>query len=316
MCDGLRGLPQIGLPTDAMPMSETSSLYFTSHGKAAMMDWYARCLARLPFACDSLALRTRHGETHALACGQLGAPPVVLLHGTEGTALSWRRQMEALRERFRVFSVDVVGANGRSTAARLPWNGRGYGEWLADVLDSLELESAAFAGISNGSWHIFQLALHAPSRVTRAVLLSANGLVPVRMPFRLARFEAVRRVQRRVIGPLVTRGLLRRAVGRTSSDGAAPDEDEVESLYLLTRHYRFRYPPGPLTDEELRALHAPTLLLMGERDPFYAVDAAVTRASRTLPNLQSVEVLPGAGHGLLADRPDEVNARMLAFLGE
>lgn len=299
-----------------MTMRDASSLYFSPAGHAAMMEWYARCLARLPFSCVSLTLPTRHGETHALACGPEGAPPVVLLHGTEGTALSWRLQMAALRERFRVYSLDIVGTNGRSAPVRLPWTGRGYGEWLADVMDALGLESAAFAGISNGCWHIFQLALHAPGRVARAALLSANGFVPVRMPFRLARYKAARILQGLVAGRLATRGMLRRAIGRTAAAGTAPDEDEVESLYLLTRHYRFRYPPGPLAAAELRALDAPTLLLMGRRDPFFPAGAVVARARLALPNLRGAEVLPGAGHGLLTDRPDAVNARMLAFLGE
>jgi len=311
---GLSGTPTTGAA--ALPSAtDTSCLYVSRAGHAAMMEWYARCLARLPFACTSLRLPTRYGETHALACGPEDAPPVVLLHGTEGTALSWRLQMAALCERFRVYSLDILGANGRSAPVRLPWTGRGYGEWLADVLDALGLESASFAGISNGAWHVAQLALVAPRRIARAALLSANGFVPVRRPYCYARFAAVEWVRERLLGRLATpervRSLLRRAV----PECAAPDEDEVESLALLARYYHFRYPPGPLSDDELRALGAPALLLMGRRDPFYRPEAVIERARRVLPDLREAEVLPAAGHGLLTDQPEAVNARLAVFLG-
>lgn len=306
----------VTIGTVTMPRTDTSNLYLSRTGYAAVMDWYARRLAGLPFACASVMLPTRYGGTHALACGPEEAPPVVLLHGTEGTALSWRLQMAALRERFRVYSVDILGANGRSAPMRLPWTGRAYGEWLADVLDALGLESAAFAGISNGAWHIVRLALVAPRRVGRAVLVSAHGMAPVRPPFNLARFGVVNVLRARVLAPMTRRWMIERAVAGATPRGVAIDPDEVESLYLLARHYRFRYPPELLTDEELRALDAPALLLMGRHDPFFDAQAVVARARRTLPNLRDAEVLAGAGHNLLTNRPDEVSARMLAFLAE
>jgi pimeloyl-ACP methyl ester carboxylesterase len=295
-------------------MHDTSSLYLSRQGHAAMMAWYERMLAMLPTGWESVWATTRHGETHALVSGPQDGEPVVLLHGTEGSALTWRYQMADLSRAHRVYAVDIIGANGKSAPTRLPWSGHGYGEWLLDLLDALGIRSAAFAGISNGAWHIFKLAALAPQRISRAVLLSAHGLVPVRPPFNLARFPVVNTLRARVLARLTRRWMIARAVARAAPSGLVADEDEIDWLFLVSRHYRFRYPPAQLREDELRALGSPTLLLMGKHDPFFDARAAIALASRTLPDLRDAEVLPNAGHALLTDQPQIVNRRILDFL--
>ncbi|HEX8033041.1 MAG TPA: hypothetical protein VF510_04305, partial [Ktedonobacterales bacterium] len=74
-----------------------SHLIFSSHaGYAAMQAWYAALLAKNQISYESHIVPTRFGDTHLLAAGPADAPPVILLHGMEGTALSWRYQLDAL----------------------------------------------------------------------------------------------------------------------------------------------------------------------------------------------------------------------------
>lgn len=297
-------------------MASMTHVYRTDAGWRAMMAWYDASLARLPIPYEALTVRTRHGETHLLACGSEGAAPVLLLHGTEGSALSWRYQLAALAARSRVYALDIIGSAGRSAATRPPYHGAGYGEWLEDVLDALSLPKAAFVGISNGCWLIWKLAARAPERISRAALLSANGLVPVRFPFTLARYRAADLLRTHVASRFLTPALVRRAFQRTLLPGAAVDEDEVEWLYLLLKHYRFVYPPAVLPDAVQAHLSAPSLLLMGARDLFFDARAALAQARRILPNLQQAEILPDASHGMLIDTPAAVNERLVRFLYE
>lgn len=91
------------------------------------------------------------------------------------------------------------------------------------------------------------------------------------------------------------------------------DPDEVEWFYLLTKYYRFRFPPGPVGDEELEALQAPALLLMGERERLFNVPAAIARARRHVPQLEA-EVVPGAGHNLAIEKRAYIDERLCQFL--
>jgi pimeloyl-ACP methyl ester carboxylesterase len=297
-------------------MTNAAHVYRSDAGWRAMMAWYDTCLAHLPVPCETCTVSTRHGETHLLACGNGGAKPVLLLHGTEGSALSWRYQLAALASRYRVYALDIIGSAGRSAPTRPAYDGAGYAEWLEDVLDALALPVATFIGISNGCWLIWKLAAYAPERISRAVLLSANGLVPVRFPFTLARYRAADFLRTHVASQFLTPVLVRQAFQRTLAPGAPIDEDEAAWFSLLLKHYRFIYPPSVLPDAAQALLTAPALVLMGARDLFFDARSAVVKARRTLPNLLGAEIVASAGHGMILDDPAAVNARILEFLGD
>jgi pimeloyl-ACP methyl ester carboxylesterase len=185
------------------------------------------------------------------------------------------------------------------------------------VLDALDVRGASFVGISNGSWLIVKLAALDPGRIQKAVLMSANGLMPVRFPYRLSRLLETRigRATHAAVSPwLVTYERIRRTMAAMLPAGAELDVDEAEWFYLLVRHYRYRFPPPPLLDDDLRQLTAPTLLLMGQLERFFDVPGVIGRASRVLPNLHAAHIIAGAGHSVITERPAAVNAHLRRFL--
>jgi pimeloyl-ACP methyl ester carboxylesterase len=65
--------------------------------------------------------------------------------------------------------------------------------------------------------------------------------------------------------------------------------------------FRRRLPMPPvLTDDELTAVTAPTLALLGERSQIYHTTEVAARIGRVMPTAQ-VAVLPGAGHAFPID---------------
>jgi pimeloyl-ACP methyl ester carboxylesterase len=80
-----------------------------------------------------------------------------------------------------------------------------------------------------------------------------------------------------------------------------------------TRH-RFRLPqPTPLTDAELAAIRAPTLLLLGEKSEVQRSARALARATWLLPDVDA-ELVKGAGHSLPVDQADYAGDRVRGFL--
>ncbi len=298
--------------------AKSQALFSTAGGYAAMMKWYERALERAQIDCDPIVVPTRYGESHIVAVGPKDAPPLVLLHGMEGNAASWRHQLAGLQDHFRMYALDIIGSAGKSVPTRLEHDNDDHAKWLGDVLTGLGIEQANLVGISNGSWLIIHFAAYAPHRVARAVLMSANGIVPVRFPYNLARFidnAAVRVAKDVLAGALLTRAMVRRAVSGTYVADTEADPHEVEWFYLLAKYYRFRFPPGPVTDAELASLTAPTLLLMGEHEQFFEVDAVIERAKRLMPRVVA-EIVPGVGHNMCTDNPPLINARLEAFFSD
>ena len=101
-------------------------------------------------------------------------PPVVLLHGFPELAFSWRHQLPALAAAgFRAIAPDQRGY-GRSDVPAKVGDYR-IEELIADIhglLDALELESATFVGHDWGALVLWQMAMRAPERLDRLVILN------------------------------------------------------------------------------------------------------------------------------------------------
>ena len=101
-------------------------------------------------------------------------PAIIFLHGFPELAFSWRHQLPALAEAgFRAIAPDLRGY-GRTTA---PPDVADYrmSELIADVhglLDALELERATFVGHDWGALLLWQMAMLAPARIERLVILN------------------------------------------------------------------------------------------------------------------------------------------------
>jgi pimeloyl-ACP methyl ester carboxylesterase len=66
------------------------------------------------------------------------------------------------------------------------------------------------------------------------------------------------------------------------------------------------------SDQELRRIQAPALLVVGGRSVIYNPNRALRRATRLMPNLEA-EIVPDASHALNAEKAELVNARILQF---
>jgi pimeloyl-ACP methyl ester carboxylesterase len=101
-------------------------------------------------------------------------PPVVLLHGFPELAFSWRHQLPALAAAgFRAIAPDQRGYG----ATDVPRHVRDYRieELIEDIhglLDALQLDSASFVGHDWGALVLWQMAMRAPERIDRLVILN------------------------------------------------------------------------------------------------------------------------------------------------
>lgn len=281
------------------------TFYKTPAGYAAMMAWYDQAVARLP-ALETGVVATRYGPTQVLAAGPAGAPVVVLLHGLGVNALVWARQLPALAAAgYRVYAPDIIGMAGRSAALRLPYDSRGYADWLGQTLDGLGVPAASLVGLDFGAWLIVRLAALAPERIQRAALLSPAGLLSVRWKYLVPILwdvlfindEQAQRLARKLLAP----------------PEAALDEDAVHLLYLSIKHLQQPFAPPGLPPAQIGLLCAPTLVLAGEHDDVWNPRELLSLARAALPDVRA-ELVAGAGHGLTASHADWVAGRLLQFL--
>jgi pimeloyl-ACP methyl ester carboxylesterase len=103
-------------------------------------------------------------------------PPVLLVHGTPGSAYDWRPLPERLARNHRVIRYDRIGYGHSDRRAKgeeftLDANARD----LVALLDALELRDATLVGWSFGGGTVQRAALLAPNRARRLVLIGSIG---------------------------------------------------------------------------------------------------------------------------------------------
>lgn len=285
-------------------MGSIPATFKSVDGYAAVMADYDRILSKWTVPYESIFIPTRYGDTHVLVSGAVDAPPLVLLHGAAVNATSWGLNVPAWSQHYRIYAPDVPGESGKSAAVRLRRDGTQEIEWLQDVFDGLHIESAHVVGISLGGWLALLLAAHAPERVRRVVALSPASLVPLKWGF-------IARGIRASLHP--SEQNVRRVVRYMKARPTDIDDDLVQSVGVIFQHTRLNlHRPRLLRDDELRQIHAPTLLLIGEREVICNPVKTVERARRLIPNVHA-EIVPDTGHALNIEQAEMVNRRVLQF---
>lgn len=249
---------------------------------------------------------TEFGATRVTVSGPKSAQAMILLAGmTSAGAVSWFDSIAELSRSYRVFAIDTIGLAGRSVARRAPQSRDDYAAWLDEVITTLDLPPVVLVGHGHGGWISAYFACLHLELVRSLVLLDpADALVPVGKAKLLP-----------AIIPLLfpTRENVRRIL-LGSNQRTAPRDLWAESVFLGMRYFRSakRVLAKPLSDDELRSLTCPTLLLVGENSP-YPAKKVVDRGKRLLPDV-TAEIVPGSAHCLMSEDAEFVDRRIEIFL--
>lgn len=246
--------------------------------------------------------------------GVAGAPVVVLIHGVGMASEVWGPQIAALSARHDVIALDMPGHGGSSLPpedARLS----DYAGQVVALLDALAIPSAVLIGHSMGALVALETALSHPARVRAVAALNA---VFCRTP-----------EQRAIV---TARAGALDAEGRAASHAAAvarwfgapvPAELQASAAQVAAllaagdpagyaRTYALFAASDDAHRDRLSSLAVPALFITADGDANST--PAMSQAMAALAPQGRAEVLQGARHMMTLTHPDEVNARLLAFL--
>ena len=238
-------------------------------------------------------------------------PPVVLLHANYASLFMWEPWAAALKDRYRVIRVDLPAhgltgpePSGDYTLQRIQRLFEGF-------VDARGLQRFTVIGTSIGGTVAMRYAADHPERVERLGLISPGSLEKrVRGRTTPAQVPRVFDLITLVTPKSFTRFMLTNDYGDPARVGEAV-VDEWWSMWMREGNRAAmlgllrQYVSGGVEDR-IRAVRAPVLLLWGERNK--RVPLALAYETRDLlvnaPEVR-LEVLPGIGHMLVQEAPDE-----------
>jgi 4,5:9,10-diseco-3-hydroxy-5,9,17-trioxoandrosta-1(10),2-diene-4-oate hydrolase len=254
--------------------------------------------------------------------------PVLLFHGAGGWAETWGELIPALASAgYRVVACDLPGF-GRSDPPRraryFDATRCFYTRWVCDLMDALRLRRASMAGHSLGGTVAMLTAASAPERVSRLMLLAPGGFGDsVNLRLRMMGLPFTERLAP-LLPDMVIRSFLRSCVYDPASIPEWLYEDacryaragsSVEMARVMSQGLGVFGASRALREcwaRRIGRIRSPTLVLWGREDRTLPVSHAEEARRQILTS--RVEVIDGAGHLLMVEKPRAVVREVLDFL--
>lgn len=249
-------------------------------------------------------------------------PVIVLLHANYSSLFMWQPWALALRDRYRVISVDLPAHGLTGPEPNNDYRLERIQQLFELFIDERQLERFALAGSSIGGTVAMRYAAEHPERVSELVLISPGSL-EARVRGRTTAVDIPRIFN--VIAYITPRSFTRYLLANDYGDPTKLDERIVDEWYAMWRREGNRlamlellrqYVSGGVEDK-IRAVRAPVLLLWGEANRRVPL-ALAYETQALLENAAEVRLatLPGVGHMLLQEAPTESAAIIASYLDE
>lgn len=283
---------------------------------------------------SAIAHETVRSGAVALHVARMGTgPAIVLLHGFPENWTSWRHQMEPLAAAgFTVMAPDLRGYNLSDRPAGVA--AYAMKELVSDVAAIVRASDQPRAHVVGHDWGgliAWNFAAAHPELLDRLAILNAPhpGIFRrrARRPPQLFRswyaaffqLPLLPELAMRAFDFAVIRSLFRRTPARRNAFSAADIDGYIAglrqpgSLAAAVNYYRAAVRRG--TRSTLRVTtNAETLVIWGEEDVALTI-GLLDGLERYAPRVR-IERLPGVGHWVQNEAPDEVNRLLVGFLSQ
>jgi pimeloyl-ACP methyl ester carboxylesterase len=229
-------------------------------------------------------------------------PVLVLIHGGGDNLWSWDGWAAALKSRYRILRVDLPGHGLTQVPPGDQLDLAASADLIAALADKLGITSFAVAGNSLGGLVALNLAVHHPTKLNALVLVDSAGFPKPPsskqppLAFKLLQYSWARAVLKTIDNKPLIIDSLKNEVGNP----------EVITDAIVNRWADLQRAPGhrdillgswdikPPSEDELRKISVPTLVLWGELDPVVDVSSGKKFAA-AIPGARLV-VYPQVGH--------------------
>lgn len=264
-------------------------------------------------------LETDGFRTRYLHTGDSSKPPLFLLHGITGHAEAYVRNLAAHGKHFDTWAIDFIG-HGYSSKPDHPLEIKHYIEQLLSILDGLGIEKVSLSGESVGGWVAARFAQQHPERVDKIVLNTAGGTMAnpevmkriYTLSMEAAKDPSWERVRARLEWLMADPTMVTDDLIRTrQAIFEQPDWLQAceANMALQSMDIRKR---NLLSDDDLRSIQAPTLVIWTTKDPSGPVDEG-RRMAGLIPN-SIFAVIEDAGHWPQYEQAEIFNRLHLDFL--
>lgn len=283
------------------------SIYKSEKSKVSLMEYYDAILKNFPIYFEEILIETKCGKTHIIVCGKEGGHPLFLFHGTGNNSLMWRYNIESFGKYFRLYLIDTINDPGKSQASTIFNPETDYSTWVEEILEKLKIEKVSLLGHSKGGWIALNTLINIPEKLDKVVLLAPAAGIYSTLNSKFI-FKSL------FVGIFPSEKNVNSYLKYISGPENIINVNYVKYLSKLIRGTKAKViKHREFSDDELKNIDKPVLLLFGENEKCIDYQLVIKRAKSLIENLEAV-VIPDAGHGLQGEKPEIVNKLIINFI--
>lgn len=254
---------------------------------------------------------TTYGSAHVIISGPVNGEPLVLLHGMDASSTMWYPNIKSYAKKYRVYAIDYLTEAGKSVQNKeVKFNTEDITKWYNQIFDNLKIKKLNLIGTSRGGWMATHYTLNCDGRVKKLVLLAPvqtfASIIMQSKTLTAATFKF-----------FPTRRRLDKMVRYFSQKPGEISLQFKEQMYLGTKNTKTStdmLQMKPFSEEELKSLKLPVMVLVGDNDLFNKPEIAA-KASELLPSSKT-GIISNAGHFLTIDQQKQIDNMVLEFLAK
>jgi pimeloyl-ACP methyl ester carboxylesterase len=230
---------------------------------------------------------------------------LVFIHGSGGNHSAWSHQYGRLHKKYNIVAINLPG-HGRSGSLGEA-DVEGYYLWVKKLLDVLDLNGTVLVGHSLGAAIALRFAINYPQEIAGIVLVGGGMKMPVNPYFLELLKTNPAEVPVEVIDLICKYSLakenrpkfsapLQKSISQSKVDVLYGDLSACNNLDLT---------------QELDKISMPALVICGAEDKMAPPDCSRQLAASI--SGATLEIIEGAGHMVMLERPAEFNMSLDKF---
>ena len=231
--------------------------------------------------------------------------PIVLLHGWLTDLETMRPIANGLKDKFKVYLIDVVGF-GKSSLPEHPLNTDDFGDFLKELLENLKIDKPILVGHSNGGRIILNAVGRGLVNPRKIVLIDSAGLKPkrkIKYYVKVYFFKA----GKAILNTLPNTKAVKKIREKFRSSVGSSDYKNSASVLKDTMNIILNEDMRPM----LSKIKAPTLLIWGALDTATPISDAY-EMEKNIPNAGLV-TYPAGSHFAYLENINNVNIVLNEF---
>ncbi|PZR19894.1 MAG: alpha/beta hydrolase [Flavobacterium psychrophilum] len=288
-----------------------SALFKNRKEEQKYLAAYNNSLKLWPAPYTEKDIPTTFGTAHVIISGPANAEPLVLLHGMDATSAMWYPNIKDYSRNYRVYAIDYIMEVGKSVLKENKnLSHDEIVQFYDEIFNALKLNNINLVGTSRGGWISTLYTIHHKERIKKLALLA-----PVQTFKMISMDPNLINAANFKIAPSKKR--LKKLINDFSLYPEKVDPALRNQMYLGNKYSKTKLDllsMTPFSDDELKSLDLPVLVLVGDHDILNSIDI-IEIAGEKIPDSHGA-VIESAGHFLTIDRTEDVDKRVLDFLSE